>query len=167
MLTAAGIATFALGVMAAGTQQAGRDDRSGAVGSVDFVVVTKDGAPITDLKPEEVTLRVGNKNRVVSSLNYVKVSESMAGAVGSSAAPGAPAAAKSDLPPAFFTNISTTSDTPRSIVIVVDDESMPIGQEPKLRSSLSNFVRDLPATDSVALITVPHGGIKVNLTTDR
>jgi len=167
-LTAVGIATLALGVMAAGSQQAGRDERSSAIGSVDFVVVTKDGHPITDLKPEEVTLRVGNKNRVVASLNYIKVAEPMAGATAPGAAPAAAGAApKSDLPLAFFTNIATSSETPRSIVIVVDDESMPIGQEPRLRSSLSNFVRDLPATDSVALITVPHGGLKVNLTTDR
>ena len=167
MLTAAGIATLALGVMAAG-QQAGSDTRAGAVGSVDFVVVTRDGQPITDLKPEEVTLRVGNKNRVVSSLQYVKVAEAMVGAATPGAAPGAAvAAAKPDLPLAFFTNIATTGDTPRSFVVVVDDESMPIGQEPRLRTSLTNFVRDLPATDSVALITVPHGGLKVNLTTDR
>jgi hypothetical protein len=44
---------------------------------------------------------------------------------------------------------------------------MPIGQEQKLRSALSDFVRDLPPADNVAIVTVPHGGIKVGLTTDR
>jgi hypothetical protein len=32
---------------------------------------------------------------------------------------------------------------------------------------LSDFVTKLPPADQVALVTVPHGGIKVGLTTDR
>jgi hypothetical protein len=51
--------------------------------------------------------------------------------------------------------------------LIVDDETMPIGQEIKIRNALNNFVKDLPPTDQVALVTVPHGGIKVGLTTDR
>jgi hypothetical protein len=151
---------FALGVFASDLQQAGRDDRFG-VASVDFVVVSRDGHPISDLQPHEITLRVGNRNRTIRSLQFIRVADSMTGAV----EPGAPK--QGPIAPAFATNLATVADLPRSIVIVVDDETMPIGQEQKLRSALSNFVRDLPPADNVALVTVPHGGIKVGLTTDR
>ena len=44
---------------------------------------------------------------------------------------------------------------------------MPIGEEQKLRRALNTFASTLPPADRVALVTVPHGGIKVGLTTDR
>jgi hypothetical protein len=163
---AAGATLFTLTMvtLSAGPQQAGRDERPDQVASVDFVVVSRDGQPVTDLKAEEITLRVGNRTRTIRSLQYVRVPGRMSGpgAAAAAAAPEPPAVA-----PAFFTNIAATSDLPRSIVIVVDDESIPIGQEQKLRTALTNFVRDLPPTDQVALVTVPHGGIKVGLTADR
>jgi len=155
------LGALAITAVASGPQQAGRDLRSTTT-AVDFIAVSRDGHPVTDLKAEEVTLRVGSKNRAIKTLQFIKVSESMVGAV---SAPAAPAA--EPVTPAYVTNISTTADSPRSIVIMVDDESIPIGQEQKLHAALNNFVRDLPATDQVALVTVPHGGIKVGLTTDR
>lgn len=162
VLTSAAVVAVVLGARAATPGQASQDARPGSVASVDFAVVTRGGQPVADLKLEELTLRIGGKVRPIRSLRFVKVADAMVGAV--SAAPEAPAA---KIAPAFVTNLATTSNTPRSIVIVVDDESIPIGQEQKLRTALTNFVRDLPPEDNVALVTVPHGGIKVGLTTDR
>ena len=102
-----------------------------------------------------MTLRVGNKNRPIRSLQFIRVATDMVGAASAPVTPVEP------LPPAFATNMVTVADLPRSIVLVVDDESMPIGQEEKLRSALTNFVRDLPPRDNVALVTVPHGGLMV------
>jgi len=161
LATAVALIAFALGALASGPDQAGRDDRPGQIASVDFVVVSRTGQPITDLRPDEVTLRVGNRNRPIRNLQFIQVASDMRGAAAAPVDPVEP------LPPAFASNMRTVADSPRSFLIVVDDESMPIGEEQKLRSALNSFIRDLPPADSVALVTVPHGGLKVGLTTDR
>jgi hypothetical protein len=142
-------------------RQAGQEGRPTQTVSADFVVVRKDGQPVTDIKPEEVTLRIDGKVRPIKSLQYIPLSSGMGGTAAlAGAAPGAVA-------PPFATNLVPVASAPRSIVIIVDDESMPIGQEIKLRAALDSFVQKLPTTDPVALVTVPHGGIKVGFTTDR
>src|SRR5688572_15798331 len=40
---------------------------------IDFRAVTEDGQPVVDLKPEEVTLRVGGKPRPIKSLELIRV----------------------------------------------------------------------------------------------
>lgn len=141
---------FCLAATAVAGQQAGRMGET-STATVDFVVVAKDGQPVVDLKQEEVALRIDGKARPIKSLEYVKFA--------------AGGAASSGVAPAFATNASV--DNPRAILLVVDDESMPIGQERKLRDTLGQFVTMLPASDRVALVTVPNGGIVVDLTTDR
>jgi hypothetical protein len=128
---------------------------------MDFTVVNATGEPVADLKPDEVTLRIDGKIRPIKTMTFVRVTSGMSGA-----AVAAPATTEPPTP-AFDTNIATVAGLPRSVVIIVDDESMPIGQEQKIRSMLSDFVTKLPQTDQVALVTVPHGGVKVGLTTDR
>lgn len=166
----AAVCLAALGAGVYAAQQAGRDDRSISTGSVDFVVVQKDGTPVTDLKPEEITLRIGGKPRPVRSLQYIKLGggEITANrAAATAAAVDAVTKPVDNTPPPYFTNAGSVSDIPRVIIIVVDDESMPIGQEHKLRAALNNFVRDLPASDRVGIVTVPHGGVKAAPTIDR
>jgi hypothetical protein len=135
-------------------QQAGRGGESQSA-TVDFVAVAKDGQPITDLKPDEVSLKIDGKTRSIRSLEFVKFAASAA----------IPASTDRVMAPAFATNAA--AEAARAIVLVVDDESMPIGQEQKLRESLNHFAADLPPSDRVALVTVPNGGIKVDLTADR
>lgn len=120
--------------------------------TMDFVVVARDGTPVTDLKASEVALRIDGKVRPIKSLEFVRYSNAAIGGT------GAPA-------PPFATN--TTVETPRAILLVVDDESMPIGQEQRLREALNAFIDHIPSSDRVAIVTVPHGGIKVDLTSDR
>lgn len=165
-VTVAGLA--ALGVVVYG-QQAGRDDRNITTGSVDFVVVSRDGTPVTDLKVEELTLRIGGQPRPIRSLQYIKLGGEITTNRAAATAAAVEAATKpaANTPPPYFTNTAAASDIPRVIIIVVDDESMPIGQEHKLRTALTNFVRDLPASDRVGIVTVPHGGVKSPPTTDR
>src|SRR5204863_914476 len=102
--------------------------------------------------------RIDNKARPIRSLRFVKIA-SAAAATGPG--PLQPVA------PAFATSLVAPTVASRSIVVVVDDESMPIGEEQKLRAALSTFVSSLPEADRVALVTVPHGGIRVGLTADR
>jgi hypothetical protein len=71
LATSAALGALAVTTLASVPQQ-GRDARLTTT-SVDFIVVARDGQPITDLKPEEVTLRVGNKTRVIKTLQFIKV----------------------------------------------------------------------------------------------
>jgi hypothetical protein len=157
----AGVAVAGFTWAARPAARQGQESRATQTVAFDFVVVKKDGQPVTDIRPEEVTLRIDNRNRLIKSLQYVPLSAGMGG-VASATAAGAAA-----ITPPFATNLMPTASAPRSIVIIVDDESMPIGQEITLRAALNRFVRSLPPADPVALVTVPHGGIKVGLTTDR
>jgi hypothetical protein len=118
--------------------------------TVDFQAVSPTGQPIADLTPDEITIRIDGKPRTLRSLQFVTYA-------GGTAAAG--------VPPAFGSNES--GDRVRAIVIVIDDESIPVGQERKLRDLLSAFIDELPVRDQVALVKVPHGGMVVDLTKDR
>lgn len=153
-VTAAVLALWAIpAVRAQQTGRSGAGETQTAV--VDFVVVSRDGQPVVDLKGEEVTLRIDGKMRPLKSLEFVRFSASAATASDSGRGPA----------PAFATNAA--QEAARVFVLVVDDESMPIGQEKKLREALDRFANDLPASDRLALVTVPNGGIKVDITSDR
>jgi hypothetical protein len=118
--------------------------------TVDFTAVTRDGRPADDLKAADVALRIDGKARAIKSLEFVRFAGGDAGGA---------------LVPAFITNAAP--EAVRSFLLIVDDESVPIGQEHKLREAMSRWIQELPPTDRVALITVPNGGVKVDLTTDR
>ena len=59
------------------------------------------------------------------------------------------------------------ADFNRSFLVVIDDESLPQGSEQSTRDALRVFLRRLDSRDRVGLVTVPHGGLRVPLTTDR
>lgn len=162
ILAAAALGVAAFGLTAHPAARQGKEGRVSQTVTTDFVAVRKDGQPVTDLKTEEVTLKIDGKIRPIKSLQYIPLSTGM-GAAAAVLGPGAAAAVE----PPFATNLVPAATTPRSIVIIVDDESMPIGQEIRLRAALNSFVQNLPPADPVALVTVPHGGVKVGFTTDR
>ena len=120
--------------------------------SIDFVVLGRDGLPVLDLKAEEVTLRVDSKTRIIKSLRLITPGQGQGPAGG-----GEP-------PPAPFGS-NTIGDAGRTIVLIVDDETVRPGNESPMKSAISQFLSDLGQRDQVALATVPHGGIKVNFTT--
>jgi len=159
-----------------GTPLKGQDLRTPQSVRIDFMAMSKDGKPVTDLKLEEVTLRIDNKIRPMRTLQYVPMSEGLNSAylaVNAAASGNAAAAAPAPPPPApdiappFAQNLVPAVSLSRSIVLMVDDETMPIGQEQTLRRALTNFVRSLPAQDQVSLVTVPRGRVEVPMTTDR
>ena len=119
--------------------------------SVDFVAVTREGKPADDLKAADLALRIDGKARPIKALEFVRFAGTAANAT--------------PIVPAFVTNAAP--EAVRSFVLIVDDESVPIGQEHKLREAMTRWTTELPAQDRVALVTVPNGGVKVDLTTDR
>jgi VWFA-related protein len=119
----------------------------------DFVALGRDGQPILDLKPEDVTLKVDGKTRTLKSLRLITP-----GAEPATPGGGEPA------PAPFGSN--TPRDAGRSIVIVIDDESIRAGNEPPMKAAIGQFLQSLNGRDQAALVTVPHGGVKVNFTSD-
>lgn len=117
--------------------------------AVDFAALGSDGRPISDLRADEVTLRIDGRTRAIQSLEYVPVR----GIGGTDAA----------LP--YGSNMAMTAA--RSIVLAIDFETIRPGREAALKEHISQFVRTLAPEDRVALVTVPYGGLKVDLTTDH
>jgi VWFA-related protein len=127
--------------------------------AVDFYVLGPDGQSVTDLRPDEVTIRTDGRTRVIRSLQHV-----VQGPVPATDEPAA-APVLEPPPPPYATNAAT--DAGRSIIIVVDDESFRPGRERPLRAAVGRFLGSLTSRDRVALITVPHGGMKTDLTTNH
>lgn len=126
---------------------------------VDFYALGTDGIALPDLKSSEVTIRVNGRPRTIQSLRLVKQSE----------LPSAdPLAARaSSLTQPFGTN--NAAELGRSIVLVIEDESFRpgSGSEKPLRAAVSAFLGALSPRDRVSVWTLPHGGMKVNLTSNH
>ena len=120
----------------------------GAPQTVDFVAVTAEGQPVTDLTAAQITLKVGGKDRAVTSLDFVKF-----GGV------------TSTLPAPFATNVAT--DAGRMFLLVVDEESLRPGLESTVRESLVAFEKTLTPADRLGVFTLPRGTTSLAPTTDR
>lgn len=137
----------------AGAQQPGQPppERATPLLSVDFAAVTRDGTPVPDLQPGEITIRIGNRSRTVRTLQALASAEA--------ALDGAA------LPPPFGTNVL---DAPgREFVVAIDEDSFRPGREAPLRAAVERFAGQLGARDRVSLVTMPYGGIKVPFTTEH
>jgi len=117
---------------------------------IDFRVVGSDGEPVTDLKPEDVTISVDGRNRVVQALRIVQIGDG---------------AATPALPPPFGTNVLPEGQ--RNVMVLFNDASIRAGQETDVKAAVSRFVAALGPTDAVGLMTTPRGSIRVDPTTDR
>lgn len=127
-------------------------ERGAALLAIDFAAVTPEGFPIADLKPEDLTIRVGGKRRTVRSLQLITVAASDNTAAGA-------------LPPPFGTNAE--SERGRAIVMIIDDDSFRAGRESVLRETVDDLLNRLSPRDQLSLVTMPYGGVKVPLTTDH
>lgn len=126
--------------------------------SVDFRVLARDGAPVLDLKPEEVVLKVGGRARDIVALELVKAGgDTPPSPKGAKAPPPPP-------PPPFLTNAPIVGG--RSVMLLVDDDSIEPGHEGPVRDALSQLVEALTPEDHVGLATV-KGGVIVHPTVRR
>lgn len=130
--------------------------------AVDFLAVSRDDSrtPILDLTREDVTLKVGGKNRVIRSLQLVR----MDGPAPAAALPGGPKSEPA-FPAPFATNIGLDScGHSRRVLFVIDTESIRPGQEGPLRAAVTGFLARLAPRDQVGVVAVPHGGMNVEMT---
>jgi len=147
----AGAILIGSGASAPGAQTPAFKSGVGLV-TLDFLALGRDGRPIADLKPEEISLKIGGRTRPLSAVNLIDVTARAA-------------AAPSPLPPPFGTNVQTQES--RAIILVVDDDSFRVGTERALREAADTFLDSLAPGDRIALVTMPYGGTRVSLTTEQ
>lgn len=139
-------------------QAAGPQFRAGTdLVAVDFQVVDESGRPITDLKPGEIVLKVDGRVRDIKALQFIKVARTSADAP-------APAAVAS-LPLPFASNDAVVPG--RIVILVVDHEHIRPGEGKAAIEAAGRLVDRLSVTDRVGLVTLPNGGVQVDLTTNH
>ncbi len=127
---------------------------TGAPVTLDFLALGADGTPVLDISAAQVSLKVDGKERKLASLRLVK-------SAGVASAPAAPSAEAAPAP--FATN--AVSDDGRSILFVVNEETLRPGVERPVREAITQLMATLSASDRVGLVTVPRGTINIDPST--
>ena len=109
---------------------------------VDVFVTGPDGKPVLDLKPQEMSLRINGRPRVVQSLTL----EHFEGADSAS-----------DWPPPFATNRASPD---RDILILVDNESFPLDRESAIKEGIGELLDSLGRA-RVGLWTLPKSTLRI------
>ena len=133
-----------------------------SAGQVVVRAVTRDGLPVTDLKPGDLSLRVDGKARDVKNLELVQPD--------ASAAPGAPAPPASSLPSPYTTNSGSAPAAPkgvREIVVAIDDEGIGSGREQPIRDAVKSIIEKLSPADRIGVIAMKQGGLNLPPTTNH
>lgn len=133
--------------------------------TIDFLALGKDGAPVRDLKPEDVSIKIDGKARTIKSFTLVTVPDS--GTSGAAADAGANGPAGDALPAPYGTNVTSGAGGGRSFVLLVEDETLRPGNETAMRDAVGRFLAALSPQDRVMVVTAPHGGIRADFTTDK
>ena len=144
------LALCVAGPTAQQTPQQRTPERGADLLSIRFATVAEDGTPVTDLRAEEVRVRVGGRDRRVRSLQLITFDET-GGDLG--------------LPPPFGSN--AISESGRTFVLAIDEDSFrPTAMAP-LRDAVNGLLTRLGPNDNITLVTTPYGGVKVPFTTDH
>jgi hypothetical protein len=131
--------------------------QGGPVGDfvVDFVVLDASGQPVVGLQPADVAIKIAGKVRTITALELKRLD-----AGGAAPAAAAPAAAATAVPPPFVTNAgggaAAAPSAGRTMLIVVDQDSLRAGSERAIVASLEPVLKTLTAADRVAMYTTPR-----------
>jgi hypothetical protein len=113
--------------------------KASAVVRIDFRALTDDGQQVSDLKADEVTLKINGKPRQIQTLSRFQ-----------SAASGPPSG-ESALPPPYATNV--VGESGRMIHILIDDDSIAPGREGPLRDAVRQLTSELGPGDQIGVLT--------------
>lgn len=155
---AVGLALAALGAAGAAASLVAQTPAAEPI-TVRFLAVGADGKPASTVKSDQVSVRVDGKARNVQSLRFVSLDAPAAAAAGPAAKPF-----ETPLPQPYGTNLSEPS---RFIQLVIDEESIRPGSDRLLKDALDQFVGSLPPKDRVGIVTLPHGTVKIDPTTNH
>ena len=125
--------------------------KASAAVKVDFRALTDEGQQVTDLKADEITLKVNGKPRQIQSL----------GVFHSTAA--GPSSGGSALPPPYATN--AVGRNGRVIHVFVDDDSITPGRAGQVKEALRLLVSELASGDMLGLLTT-QGQVNFRPSTD-
>lgn len=117
---------------------------------IDFRALADDGAPVGDLKPEDVALKVSGKARQIQSLTLFRTS---AGEAAGGAA----------LPPPYASN--TRGVNGRTIHILIDDDSISPGREAQVRQAVQQIAAEMGPGDRLGVLT-PQGQVNMRPSAD-
>jgi hypothetical protein len=118
--------------------------------NIDFLASTNDGRPVTDLKPEEVTLRVDGRPRTLRGLQLVRHESSAGG--GAAASP----------PPMPFA-VNNAADNSRAILFLIEDASIRANSGRAVRDAITQFLKGVSSRDRIGLVTLPQPTVSVDL----
>lgn len=125
--------------------------KASATVRIDFRALTDDGQQVSDLKADEVTLKINGKPRPIQTLSRFQ-----------SAASGPPSGG-SVLPPPYATNV--VGQNGRVIHILIDDESIAPGREGQFREAVRQLTNELGPGDQIGVLT-PQGTTNIRPTAD-
>jgi VWFA-related protein len=145
----------AVGAVEVWAQRSGPAPRAREPFTFEFLAVDRMGEPIQNLTSDQVQLKLDGRVRTIRALEWVPIFDART-------PDGRPAL---PLPPPFGTN--TAHDGTRTLLFVIDDASFRPGRERPLRQVIHRFLGSLAPRDRVALVTVPFGGLKTDLTTEH
>ena len=123
--------------------------------AIDFLASQSDGQPIADLTAKDITLKVDGRVREIKSFQFVKLSPT------THEVPGVLA----KLPPPFAANDGVSPG--RNVIIVVDHEAIRASEAKAATTAASRFLDRLTPFDRVGVVTMPHGTVEVDLTTNH
>ncbi|MCX6545241.1 MAG: hypothetical protein NTV05_12635 [Acidobacteria bacterium] len=124
--------------------------------TVDFRAVGSAGAPVLDLKPAEVSLRIGGRARDIQSLELIRLGSRQVAANGTTLAP---------LAPPFASN--HPSDGGRNVILMLEDESIPSGREQTVKDAVDALLDNLTVRDVVSLLVISKGKFEPGPTTQH
>ena len=124
--------------------------------TVDLQAFGPDGGLVPDIRPDELTLTVDGRPREIKSFQYVRVGSTL----GAQTEAGLPTLAAP-----FGSNY--VGDAGRTIILIIENESLRASVTRPTTTAAAKFVAGLSPRDSVALVTMPRGGLQVDLTRDH
>ncbi len=145
----------AVGAISWPQSQQAADTRGPTLVTVDFRVLAKDGKPIRDLRPEEVTLKIGRRPRDVVAMQIVEVPT----------AAQAKASTPADEAPAPYVTNTALGTGGRDVLLVVDDEGIRANRTQRVSEMLTALVDALSPADRLSWIMPGNEGARVQLTT--
>jgi VWFA-related protein len=124
---------------------------------VDVTVVDKAGRPVSDLKPGDFTVSIDGKPRTIASAHYQDYSATTTTTVERREAPA----------PAAVLPVPSGRPEGRSVVLVVDTDSMEPVVGLELKQAAHRFLDKLGPNDRVAVVTIPRLQSEIALEADR
>jgi hypothetical protein len=135
------------GRSAAGETQVAAERPAGP--TIDFVALDADGAPIVDLQPAEVEVRIADRARTIRNLRRVS-SGTTTGAV--------------RVPAPYGTNDDVAAG--RLFLILIDQESFDAGRERLFRDAVEGLLAQITPADRAMVAALPFGGVLTPYTSD-